>query len=203
MKNLSKKNIVLTIIIFIIALSSLGSWRYAQVFIEENEQIKEELLEIKSINGDLEKKVAVIKDKNKDLSEKNKLEKEKAEKLRKQNESLKQNNTTRGSNSKRKVASNGKFETYEATHYCACKKCCGPNAKGMTRTGTKVKEGRTIAVDPNVIPLGSKVEIKGYGTFIAEDTGSAIKGKIVDIYVGSHDRAKNLGRKEVEVRIVE
>jgi 3D (Asp-Asp-Asp) domain-containing protein len=82
---------------------------------------------------------------------------------------------------------------FKLTFYCACKKCCGPNAKGITATGTKVQEGRTIAVDPKVIKLGSQVEIEGFGTYIAEDTGSAIKGKIIDIYLNSHEEALHKG----------
>ena len=61
--------------------------------------------------------------------------------------------------------------------------------------------GRTIAVDPNVIPLGSKVLING-NVYIAEDTGSAIKGKKIDIYFGSHSQALNYGRRTVEVYLL-
>ena len=52
----------------------------------------------------------------------------------------------------------------------------------MTSTGVTAKEGRTIAVDPTVIPYGTKVMIDGH-TYIAEDCGSAVKGKVVDIFV--------------------
>lgn len=93
-------------------------------------------------------------------------------------------------------------KTFEATGYCSCTKCCGPNAKGITATGTKVQANRTIAVDPKVIPLGSKVEIEGFGTFTAEDTGSAVKGNIVDIYFNTHQEALNWGRRKVKVSII-
>ena len=88
-------------------------------------------------------------------------------------------------------------EVYRITAYCACKKCCGKNAKGITATGKKVKVGY-IAVDPKVIPLHSKVYIKGLGTFIAEDTGSAIKGKRIDIYIPNHKEALKFGVKYIE-----
>lgn len=52
----------------------------------------------------------------------------------------------------------------------------------MTSTGVIAEEGRTIAVDPNVIPYGTKVLIDG-NVYVAEDCGSAVKGNIVDIYV--------------------
>jgi uncharacterized protein YabE (DUF348 family) len=66
---------------------------------------------------------------------------------------------------------------------------------GMTYTGTKVKEGRTIAVDPKVIPLGWWVYIEGIGFRRAEDIGSAIKGKKIDIYFESEAHALKFGTK--------
>ena len=59
-------------------------------------------------------------------------------------------------------------------------------------------EGRTIAVDPEVIPYGTKVLIDGH-TYIAEDTGGAIKGNKIDIFVDSHQEAVNRGRIKREV----
>jgi 3D (Asp-Asp-Asp) domain-containing protein len=84
----------------------------------------------------------------------------------------------------------GKFRV---TAYCHCIKCCGKD-DGITATGTKVKEGRTIAVDPKVIPLGSKVELDGK-TYVAEDVGGAIKGNRIDLYFSSHDEANQWGVK--------
>ncbi|MFB9755906.1 ubiquitin-like domain-containing protein [Paenibacillus hodogayensis] len=66
---------------------------------------------------------------------------------------------------------------------------------GMTFSGTKVSEGRTIAVDPKVIPIGWWVYIEGIGFRRAEDTGSAIKGNIIDVYFDSSDYAKRFGLK--------
>lgn len=82
---------------------------------------------------------------------------------------------------------------FKITHYCACTKCCGPNAQGITASGKVVQENKTIAVDPSVIKLGSKVFIDGYGYMEAQDTGSAIKGNIIDVYVADHQEALNLG----------
>ena len=67
---------------------------------------------------------------------------------------------------------------------------------GMTFTGTTVEEGRTVAVDPNVIPLGWWIYIEGYGFRKAEDTGSAVKGKKVDIYVETEEEADQFGLKK-------
>lgn len=84
----------------------------------------------------------------------------------------------------------GKFKI---THYCACKKCCGSNAQGITASGKRVEEGKTIAVDTKVIKMGSKVLIDGYGEYEAQDTGSAIKGNIIDVYVADHNQALKMG----------
>lgn len=81
---------------------------------------------------------------------------------------------------------------YKLTFYCPCELCNGV-AGAKTASGTTPTEGRTIAVDSSVIPLGSRVYIEGYGVFIAEDTGGAIKNNKIDVFVSSHDRAYELG----------
>ena len=85
---------------------------------------------------------------------------------------------------------------FKITYYCACEKCCGKSpshpAYGITASGTTVEEGRTIAVDPSVIPLGSKVKINGH-EYVAEDTGGAIKGHRIDIYISDHQQALTMG----------
>jgi len=89
----------------------------------------------------------------------------------------------------------GEFIT---TAYCPCELCCGKGAKGITSTGTKATQGRTVAVDPDVIPLGSVIYIGGKA-YTAEDTGSGIKGKRLDIFFNSHQDALNWGERAVEV----
>ena len=71
----------------------------------------------------------------------------------------------------------------------------GDEGYGITRSGTTVKEGRTIAVDPKVIPLGWWVYIDGIGFRRAEDTGSAVKGKKIDVYYDSEKYANKFGLK--------
>lgn len=61
---------------------------------------------------------------------------------------------------------------------------------------------RIIAVDPSVIPLGSTVEIEGYGRFVAIDTGGAIKGNRIDILVGSASEMNSIGKRGAKVRII-
>ena len=64
-----------------------------------------------------------------------------------------------------------------------------------TSTGVMPEVGRTIAVDPNVIPYGTAVWIDGFGVRYAEDTGSAIKGNRIDVFVETTEEAIQLGRK--------
>ena len=88
--------------------------------------------------------------------------------------------------------------SFTLTAYCNCAKCCGRSGQ-KTASGTTPKEGRTIAVDPKVIPLGTKVKIDGE-TYIAEDTGGAIKHNKIDIFFNSHQEALDFGvKKNVEV----
>ena len=69
---------------------------------------------------------------------------------------------------------------FTAYAYCPCTYCCG-KSNGITATGTIATAGRTIAVDPKIIPLGSTVIINGR-EYIAEDTGGGIRGYKVDIF---------------------
>lgn len=88
--------------------------------------------------------------------------------------------------------------TFRITHFCACSKCCGKWAGGPTASGTMPEAGRTIAVDPDVIPLGSEVRINGH-VYIAEDTGSGVDGNAIDIFVDDHAEAVQLGMYYAEV----
>ena len=91
---------------------------------------------------------------------------------------------------------------FHITHYCQCSICCGPWANGITSTGVTATTNRTIAVDPTVIPYGSKVVINGQ-VYVAEDCGGAIKNNRIDIYMGSHAEALNSGVFDVEVYLLE
>lgn len=72
----------------------------------------------------------------------------------------------------------------------------GDPGHGITKTGTQVKEGRTIAVDPRVIPLGWWVHIEGIGLRRAEDIGTFVKGKEIDLYMKRTSQAKKFGRQD-------
>lgn len=90
--------------------------------------------------------------------------------------------------------------TVTATAYCPCEKCCG-KTDGITATGTKATAGRTIAVDPNVIPYGTELIING-NTYVAEDCGGAIKGNDIDVFFNTHEEALNFGRQELTAYIL-
>lgn len=88
-----------------------------------------------------------------------------------------------------------------STAYYPGPESCGKNATGYTFTGIKAGYG-VVAVDPRVIPLGSKLYIEGYGPAIAADTGSAVKGKIIDLCFETYREAYLYGRKPVKVYIL-
>lgn len=90
---------------------------------------------------------------------------------------------------------------FKLTAYCACAKCCG-KSDGITATGTVATQGRTIAVDPSVIPYGTEVIING-NTYVAEDCGGAIKSNKIDIYFDSHAEALQFGVQYADVYIKE
>ncbi|WP_017811439.1 G5 and 3D domain-containing protein [Paenibacillus shenyangensis] len=71
----------------------------------------------------------------------------------------------------------------------------GDSGYGVTASGAMVKEGQTVSVDPTVIPMGWWMYIEGVGYRKAEDTGSAIKGSKIDIYMDKLDAARSFGRK--------
>jgi 3D (Asp-Asp-Asp) domain-containing protein len=72
----------------------------------------------------------------------------------------------------------------------------------ITATGTAARAGRTVAVDPTVIPLGSKIYIEGLGERIAEDTGGAIKGHRIDVYLGTVPQAVDFGVRRGTVSMI-
>jgi 3D (Asp-Asp-Asp) domain-containing protein/LysM repeat protein len=94
-----------------------------------------------------------------------------------------------------------KVITVKATAYTAS--CTG--CTGITKTGFNLKANpnkKIIAVDPTVIPLGSKVYVEGYGKAIAADIGGAIKGKRIDVFIPTKKAAIKFGVKRLKVTIL-
>ncbi len=86
---------------------------------------------------------------------------------------------------------------FEATAYSSADPGCGE----YTRNGNKLRRGY-IAVDPDIIPLGTEVYIEGYGYAVADDTGGAIKGHIIDVAMDTHQEAIQFGRQQVVLYIL-
>jgi 3D (Asp-Asp-Asp) domain-containing protein len=74
---------------------------------------------------------------------------------------------------------------------------------GITSTGTEAREGITVAVDPHVIPYGTKLFIPGIGYRIAQDTGAAIVGNRIDIFINDLRKALDFGvKRDIPVYIL-
>lgn len=84
------------------------------------------------------------------------------------------------------------------TGYCSCKECCGPDAAGVTASGTKAQLG-TIAADTSVFPFGTQLNVPGYGEGVVEDTGAKVKGFHIDLWFPTHAEAKAWGSREMFV----
>jgi len=102
--------------------------------------------------------------------------------------------------SKWKNLPKGQF-VINASAYTAAADECG-NDKGITASGIKVKEKRTIACPPE-FPFGAKISIEGLGVYTCEDRGGAIKGNHIDIYVLTKKEAFSFGRQNLMAEIVE
>ncbi|MFC9600928.1 ubiquitin-like domain-containing protein [Peribacillus butanolivorans] len=98
-------------------------------------------------------------------------------------------------------STSGKEIYVSSTAYTAsCKGC-----SGVTSTGVDLKsnpDAKIIAVDPSVIPMGSKVYVEGYGYAVAADKGGAIKGNRIDVFFSSKNDAYRWGVKKVKVRVL-
>jgi 3D (Asp-Asp-Asp) domain-containing protein len=99
--------------------------------------------------------------------------------------------------------------TYKVTAYCGCVKCCGiwsaqhPERVGTgyqqrTASGTIPKAEHTVAADTSVLPFGTEIVIEGR-IYTVEDTGSAVNGKHIDIYMDDHHAALECGVQYIEV----
>ncbi|MED3976106.1 3D domain-containing protein [Priestia megaterium] len=93
--------------------------------------------------------------------------------------------------------------TVVATAYSLIGDPSGSNGTPYTATGTYPQAGRTIAVDPSLIPYGSQIKIPsmGNGIYKAEDTGGAINGNRIDIYMSNGDLARQFGRQTIEIYV--
>ncbi|WP_065410277.1 3D domain-containing protein [Pseudobacillus wudalianchiensis] len=112
-----------------------------------------------------------------------------------------QNTTTKAASKPQAAVKAAKVITVKSTAYTAsCKGC-----SGVTATGINLKKNpnaKVIAVDPKVIPLGTKVYVEGYGQAVAADKGGAIKGNKIDVHVPNKAQASRWGVRTVKVQIL-
>jgi len=150
--------------------------------LEKKERVNESLIrDLPGVNSSLEEKI-------KSLEETNNFLEKKVKELEEANNSL-QNSL---SNPK------GNFSFWViATAYTLAE----GNGDGVTSIGVRPREGRTVAVDPRIIPYGSRVYIPGYGWRIAEDTGGVIKGNRIDLYFEERAAAQNFGRRKIRILV--
>ena len=101
------------------------------------------------------------------------------------------------------------WQTFTATAYCSCKKCCGkwalnrPNGLVYTASGAIAEEGVTVAADWNILPAGTLIEIDGLGERIVQDRGGVITGNRIDLFFNSHEDALKFGVQEVLVQTLD
>lgn len=96
---------------------------------------------------------------------------------------------------KQEEVKKGWTHEFHVTAYCGCYSC-SEGYGTQTSTGVTAEAGRTIAVDPDVVPYGSKVQINGH-TYVAEDCGGAINGYEIDIYMDEHSSTDRFGSQYI------
>ena len=96
------------------------------------------------------------------------------------------------------AAGRGKWQKFTATAY---------SVEGETASGKQTVEGRTVAADTAVLPIGTRIEVKGAGpysgTYVVHDNGRKINGREIDIFIDAPAEAKRFGKKQVSVRVLE
>lgn len=87
---------------------------------------------------------------------------------------------------------------YTVTYYCSCSICCGWWSGGPTASGAYPTADWTVAADPDVLPLGTRIYMNGH-EYCVEDTGSGVEGNHIDVYVDDHELAVNNGIGYAEI----
>lgn len=193
----------------------LNRANYIRILVDENAQMVEDYKELKeqyeSAYKDVEEKrnlIAILRDeaqrKQERLSQEYEAKKDLVATIKRQKKELL--NQAQQIMDKIKelqpvgITLSGKEFTMVATAYFAGGG--GLNGDGITATGLRATYG-IVAVDPRVIPLGTKLYIPGYGPALAADTGGWIKGNRIDLCFNSLEEAIQWGRREVKVYVVE
>lgn len=216
------KNFIITLMLVLI----LGLGIELKTYKAIESKLKADVNTLHDDNNRLKDYSKLIEKRNQDiLKDLNKYEKEldklNREKLNLENELEKHKKLNSRNKPLGKSSNNPKTTNFKATAYDLSYESCGkrPTDKGygLTSTGLNLRglsrtQAMVVAVDPKIIPLGSKVKLtfkEPYshynGVYRAEDTGGAIKGNIVDVYVGTNEykEMKNFGRQDILLEIIE
>ncbi|WP_368645239.1 3D domain-containing protein [Alkalibacterium putridalgicola] len=176
---------------------------------KEVEEAKEEKKEVKDNQAAAEKAAAEKAAAEKAAAEKAAAEKAAAEKAAAEKAAAEkaaaekaatEQAASTSSNNTASQEESGRWISVEATAYSRNQ----ASLSNFTFMGIDLRENsRVIAVDPNVIPLGSKVFVPGYGEYIAGDTGGAIKGNRIDVHMEDLDAAWSFGRRQIDIKILD
>lgn len=218
---------VLLITVVILLVSSIKTINTLEERVEleeiENNNTKEELkeksnqitkLEQKLIN--LEKSIDKVKEDNEQLNKELKKSQDQLEYTKEELKKEKNKKKVNRGGTTRNITSSRGFRTFKITAYCDNaadqEQWVGKTASGFSVAGKSRTEAQCIAVDPKVIPLGSKVQIefdgemsKYSGIYYARDVGGAIKGNKIDLFMGGAETAnevKRFGVRNAKVKIL-
>jgi 3D (Asp-Asp-Asp) domain-containing protein len=212
----SKKSIYKNIISIVFLIILIISWIYMyNLFNDSITQLDEKIEEQELLIDHQKEKIETLTNQNTDLNKQMQKQQEKIdnkqEEIQEQEKKIqKKDNEISNLEAKKQesiktLSSNTDDDTVRelnmtATAYTAyCEGC-----SGTTRTGINLRanpDKKVIAVDPNVIPLGSKVWVEGYGHAIAGDIGGAIKGKKIDVFIPKRSDALTWGVQNVKVKV--
>lgn len=163
------------------------------------EEVKKENVENKTIEDTQEKQIEKNKEEKKDVVTKKKETSKKDENTDKKETSKKKSTSTKKTTKKSSAKKSTKKESKKVN--LGTFKVYAYSSGGITASGARTKANHTVAVDPKVIPLGSKIMVNGK-VYKAEDTGGAIKGKKLDIYMPSESACRNWGVRNCTVYLL-
>ena len=184
--------ILVSLLVALLVVFSCGYYKQTQNVINSEKQIQEITKQLSDTSEMLFQKESEIKEYISQISE-----------LENEISYLRSNVISKNPGSRGDVIRNADGSwtaTFTIYGYDACMSCCG-KTDGITATGTVATPGRTIAVDPKLIPLGSQVIFNG-NTYIAEDTGGAIRGNKIDLFFKTHQEALNWGVRTMEITVL-
>lgn len=207
---MSKSRMLLSIggvVCLLLTVSLIFFVNGAVTLVGENKQIKAENTKIQYNNGQLNKEIQNL---NKSLKQDGQQIQELNQKLQEQTDQNKQlqddYNQMKQERDKALSQASAKPQGRDimviATAYTPY---CNTGCTGITATGINVgsnPNAKVVSVDPNIIPLGSKLYVEGYGYAVAGDTGGAIKGNHVDLLVPNTETAVSWGRRTVKITIL-